>query len=82
MKKIIALLILVIPVIFAFYGVKLIRDSIFGITIWPFSSLVLQFLIGFVLLVAGVWFVAGYVLYRERKNNRAQERFMKKDEKQ
>ena len=82
MKKIIALLILVIPVIFAGYGVKLIRDSIFGITIWPFYSLVLQFLIGLILLVLGVWFVAGYVLYRERKNNRAQERFMKKDEKQ
>ncbi len=80
MKKIIALLILVIPVFIAGYGVKLIRDSIFGITIDPFSSLVLQFIVGLVLLVFGVWFVAGYVLHRERKNKRVQERFKAKDE--
>ncbi|HLR39053.1 MAG TPA: DUF2627 domain-containing protein [Jeotgalicoccus sp.] len=77
MKKIIALLILVIPGIFAAYGIKLMRDAIFGLAIPPFSSVALQFILGLILAVLGIWFIAGYILHREKKNKRAQERFMK-----
>ncbi|MBP1939328.1 DUF2627 domain-containing protein [Phocicoccus pinnipedialis] len=77
MKKIIALLVLVIPALFAAYGIKLMRDAVFAIAIPPFSSVALQFVVGLILTVLGIWFVAGYILHREKKNKRAQERFMK-----
>ncbi|HJG33007.1 Protein of unknown function [Jeotgalicoccus aerolatus] len=77
MLKIIALIILVIPGIIAGVGIKLMRDSMFGIVIDPFTYTALQFFIGLLMTVFGIWFIGGYLLYRERKNKRAQERFMK-----
>ena len=77
MLKIIALIILVIPGIIAGVGIKLMRDSMFGIVIDPFTFTALQFFIGLLMTVFGIWFIGGYLLYRERKNKRAQERFMK-----
>ena len=77
MLKIIALRILVIPGIIAGVGIKLMRDSMFGIVIDPFTYTALQFFIGLLMTVFGIWFIGGYLLYRERKNKRAQERFMK-----
>lgn len=81
MLKIIALIILVIPGIIAGVGIKLMRDSMFGIVIDPFTYTALQFFIGLLMTVFGIWFIGGYLLYRERKNKRAQERFMKKAKK-
>lgn len=77
MLKIIALIILIIPGIIAGVGIKLMRDSMFGIVIDPFTYTALQFFIGLLMTVFGIWFIGGYLLYRERKNKRAQERFMK-----
>lgn len=77
MQKIIALLILVIPFIIAGVGIKLMRDAIFGIVIDPFTYTALQFIVGLVMTVIGVWFIGGYLLHREKKNKRAQERFLK-----
>ncbi len=81
MLKIIALIILVIPGIIAAVGIKLMRDSMFGIVIDPFTYTALQFFIGLLMTVFGIWFIGGYLLYRERKNKRAQERFMQKAKK-
>lgn len=81
MLKIIALIILVIPGIIAGVGIKLMRDSMFGIVIDPFTYTALQFFVGLVMTVFGIWFIGGYLLYRERKNKRAQERFMKQTKK-
>lgn len=78
MQKIIALLILVIPFIIAGVGIKLMRDSIFGIVIDPFTYTAFQFIVGLIMTIVGVWFIGGYLLHRERKNKRAQERFLKK----
>lgn len=78
MKKILALLILVIPGILAAIGVKYMRDSMFGIVNDPFTLTVVQFIIGLLMTVFGVWFIGGYLLNRERKNKRAQEKFLEK----
>lgn len=78
MQKIIALIILVIPGLGAAYGIKLMRDSVFSIVNPPFEIVALQFIVGLILTILGIWFIAGYVLYREKKNKRAQARFMEK----
>ncbi|MBM4762231.1 DUF2627 domain-containing protein [Bacillus sp. B15-48] len=75
MKRIIALSILVIPGVFAGYGVKLMRDMAFGILQPPIPFLWLQFLVGLLLFLAGVGFIAGFILHRDRKKNKVQARF-------
>ncbi|MDR7243645.1 DUF2627 domain-containing protein [Priestia megaterium] len=77
MVRIIALLILLIPGILAGYGIKLMRDMIFGILQFPFPSLFLQFSVGLLLFLIGLGFVAGFILHRDRKRNKVQNRFQK-----
>lgn len=78
MKKLLALLILVIPGILAGVGIKYMRDSMFGIVNDPFTLTVVQFIIGLVMAILGIWFIGGYLLHREQKNKRAQEIFLEK----
>lgn len=77
MVRIIALLILVIPGAIAAYGVKMMRDMVFGITIGPFTTslLWLQFVVGLLLFLVGLGFVAGFILHRDRKKDKVQSRF-------
>ena len=77
MVRIIALLILLIPGILAGYGIKLMRDMIFGILQSPFPSLFLQFSVGPLLFLIGLGFVAGFILHRDRKRNKVQNKFQK-----
>ncbi|MGS2776108.1 DUF2627 domain-containing protein [Robertmurraya sp. GLU-23] len=81
MIRIFALLILLIPGFLAAYGIKLMRDMLFGILLSPFPYLWLQFLMGLFLFVAGLSFVAGFIFHRDRKKNKVQARFQtqKKD---
>ncbi|QGQ47156.1 DUF2627 domain-containing protein [Metabacillus sediminilitoris] len=78
MSRILALFIMVIPAFLAAYGVKLMRDMTFGILQPPIPFLWLQFLIGVILFLGGLSFVAGFIFYRDRKQNRVQKRFTKK----
>jgi hypothetical protein len=78
MSRILALFIMVIPALLAVYGVKLMRDMTFGILQPPIPFLWLQFLIGVILFLGGLSFVAGFIFYRDRKQNRVQKRFTKK----
>jgi hypothetical protein len=78
MSRILALFIMVIPALLAAYGVKLMRDMTFGILQPPIPFLWLQFLIGVILFLGGLSFVAGFIFYRDRKQNRVQKRFTKK----
>ncbi|PLR99866.1 DUF2627 domain-containing protein [Bacillus sp. T33-2] len=75
MDRIIALIILLIPGFLAAYGIKLMRDMVFGIMQAPFPFLWLQFLSGLLLFLMGLGFVAGFILYRDRKRNKVQDRF-------
>ncbi|MDG5788674.1 DUF2627 domain-containing protein [Evansella sp. AB-P1] len=76
-QRFIALCILLIPVFIAGYGIKLMRDTLFYQLVWPYEALWLQFFIGAFALVIGVWFIGGFILYRDRKNNKVAPRFRK-----
>lgn len=78
MTRIIALIILLIPGFMAALGIKLMRDMVFGILQAPFHYLWLQFLIGLILFLIGLGFIAGFILYRDRKRNKVQPRFQRK----
>lgn len=78
MTRIIALIILLIPGFLAAVGIKLMRDMTFGVLQPPFSHLWLQFLIGLLLFIAGLGFVAGFIFHRDRKRNKVQARFKQK----
>ncbi|WP_102274633.1 DUF2627 domain-containing protein [Cytobacillus massiliigabonensis] len=75
MIRIFALIILLIPGFLAAYGIKLMRDMVFGILQSPFPYLWMQFLAGMLLFLLGLGFVAGFILYRDRKRNKVQNRF-------
>lgn len=78
MKRIIALVILLIPGIIAATGIKFMRDMFFGILHDPIPNLGLQFIVGLLFFLIGLGFIAGFVLHRDRKRNNVQERFKKK----
>ncbi|PPA71359.1 DUF2627 domain-containing protein [Jeotgalibacillus proteolyticus] len=75
MSRMIALIILLIPGILAGYGIKLMRDMLFGLQASWIPALWLQFVLGFLFMVLGVGFIGGFLLRRDRKNNKVQERF-------
>ncbi|MBT2687027.1 DUF2627 domain-containing protein [Bacillus sp. ISL-47] len=75
MIRLIALLILLLPGVLAVYGIKLMRDMVFGILQSPFPYLWLQFTAGLLFLIIGLGFIAGFILYRDRKKNKVQARF-------
>ncbi|WP_409301573.1 DUF2627 domain-containing protein [Peribacillus sp. SCS-155] len=75
MKRLIAFLILFVPGVLAVYGIKIMRDMLFGILQTPYPALWLQFLSGFVLCVGGIGFISGFILHRDRKKNKVQNRF-------
>ena len=75
MGRMIALLVFLIPGALAALGIKLMRDTVFGIIISPFPFLWLQGIAGLVFLGGGLYVVAGFILYRDRKRNKVTTRF-------
>lgn len=75
MARLAAFIVLLIPGLFAAGGIKLMRDSIFGVLFNPFPSIMLQFIVGFLLFGGGLWFFAGFLLRRDRRKGRVQGRF-------
>jgi hypothetical protein len=69
MGRFIALILIVIPIGLAVVGVKIMRDTVFDIINPPFPWLWLQFVTGIVFFIAGVGFIGGWVVYRDRKRN-------------
>lgn len=78
MKRIIALIILLIPGGMAAAGIKLMRDMTFGILQPPFHYLWLQFLLGLIFFVVGLGFLAGFIFHRDRKRNKVQAKFQER----
>ncbi|MCD7033222.1 DUF2627 domain-containing protein [Metabacillus sp. GX 13764] len=78
MARFLALCIMLVPGILAAWGIKLMRDMMFGVLNAPFQSLSLQFLCGLVFFAGGLSFVAGFIFYRDRKRSKVQERFQKR----
>lgn len=77
MKRMIAFFILFIPGSLAAYGIKLLRDAVFGILQPPFSIVWVQSIIGLLLTAGGIAFIAGFILHRDRKRKKVQSRFEK-----
>ncbi|MFS3913968.1 DUF2627 domain-containing protein [Bacillus australimaris] len=75
MGRILALVIILIPGALAALGIKLLRDTVFGIIIAPFPFLWLQGFAGLLFLGVGLYVVAGFILYRDRKRNKVTARF-------
>ncbi|WP_026689336.1 DUF2627 domain-containing protein [Alteribacter aurantiacus] len=78
-QRFMALLVLVIPGWIAGYGIKLMRDTVFSILNPPYPFLMLQFFVGLFALIFGVWFIGGFILHRDRKNNKVAPRFQKQN---
>ncbi len=78
MARMIALIILLIPGVIAAYGIKLMRDMFFGLQVSWLPSLALQIFLGLIMFVAGLSFIGGFLLHRDRKKNKVQQRFVKK----
>ncbi|WP_144460244.1 DUF2627 domain-containing protein [Siminovitchia fortis] len=79
MARIIALLLLVLPGLLAGYGIKLMRDMLFGVLQRPFPYLWMQFLGGLLFFLIGLGFIGGFILHRDRKRNKVQDRFKKRE---
>lgn len=55
------------------------RDALYGIVFFPFMQSWIQFLVGLIMFLLGLGFFAGFLLHRDRKKGRVQERFAKKE---
>lgn len=69
MVRIIAVLLLFIPGALAAFGIKLMRDALFSEFYSILFNVEIQFIVGLVLFVAGLTFVGGFVVHRDRKKN-------------
>lgn len=74
MARIIAFLILLIPGILAAIGIKLMRDTLFDEFNPIFIHTGIQFVIGLILTVAGLAFIGGFIVHRDRKKNLIQKK--------
>jgi TRAP-type C4-dicarboxylate transport system permease small subunit len=78
MSRFAALIIILIPGFMAVWGIKWMRDTLFGALQYPFNELWIQFLAGLFSFLIGLAFVAGFIFYRDRKRNKVQLKFNKK----
>ncbi|TXL67927.1 DUF2627 domain-containing protein [Cerasibacillus terrae] len=69
MARIIAFLLLFIPGILSVIGIKLMRDTLFDDFHPIFFHTSIQFIVGFILLIGGFWFIGGFIVHRDRKKN-------------
>ncbi|RWZ60132.1 DUF2627 domain-containing protein [Halobacillus fulvus] len=77
--RLIALLILVTPGIIAVYGIKLIRDALFGEFHPIFFHIAIQGFVGLLFVAGGIAFIGGFILHRDRKRNLTKGRFKKSE---
>ncbi|MFA1821589.1 DUF2627 domain-containing protein [Virgibacillus oceani] len=80
MFRFIAVLILVIPGVFAAYGIKLMRDSIFNEFVPLFLHASIQFTVGLILFIGGIAFIGGFIVYRDRKRKRLRKQSIQREE--
>lgn len=79
MQRFIAVLIVVFPIILGMYGIKQMRDTFFGISNSPYPSLWIQFIAGILAFLIGLYLIGGFILHRDRKRNKVQTNFSKKE---
>ncbi|MBC5637159.1 DUF2627 family protein [Ornithinibacillus sp. BX22] len=67
MVRLLAVLVIFIPGIIAAIGIKLMRDTLFDDFHPIFFHAWIQFGIGLFLFIAGLAFLGGFIIYRDRK---------------
>ncbi|RAL26547.1 DUF2627 domain-containing protein [Thermoflavimicrobium daqui] len=78
-QRILAILILCIPGALGIYGWTIIRDVLFNyFANQGFAWL--PFLGGTLLLLIALYFLGGFIFYRDKKNNRIQPKLLSKEE--
>ena len=78
MQRIIAFLLLLFPGLLTALGIKWMRDMIFGRLSPMLPALWVQFLLGLILFIGGLSFIAGFIFHRDHKRNKVQDRFKEK----
>lgn len=68
--RIVAFLILLLPGILGVYGIKLIRDSFFGIVESVFLNVFVQLFAGVLFVIIGIGFIGGFLLHRDRRKQK------------
>ncbi|MFD2639620.1 DUF2627 family protein [Piscibacillus salipiscarius] len=68
--RIIAFLMLLFPGILAVYGIKLIRDSFFGMIDSIYINVFVQLFAGLLFVVIGIGFIGGFLLRRDRRKQK------------
>ncbi|WP_404453327.1 DUF2627 domain-containing protein [Oceanobacillus kapialis] len=70
MRRLLALLVLFIPGVIAAYGIKLMRDALFSEFYPLFLHIGVQFIVGLLFFIAGLGFIGGFIVYRDRKKQK------------
>ncbi|KGX90927.1 hypothetical protein N781_06045 [Pontibacillus halophilus JSM 076056 = DSM 19796] len=78
MGRLIAVIMMMIPVMIAVLGVKLMRDTLFGIVHPLYGTLWIQGIASLIFFIIGLWLVGGFILHRDRKRNKTKGRFENK----
>ncbi|NBJ70208.1 MULTISPECIES: DUF2627 domain-containing protein [Clostridia] len=73
MVRIIAIILLFIPGVVAAIGIKLMRDTLFASFYPIFFHNSIQFIVGLILFLAGLAFIGGFIIHRDRKRQRTQQ---------
>jgi hypothetical protein len=79
MSRSLALIVLFIPGIIAAFGIKLMRDALFSEFYPIFLYTGIQFVVGLLFFVAGLGFIGGFIVYRDRKRQKNKEQTKKMD---
>lgn len=79
MSRSLALIVLFIPGIIAAFGIKLMRDALFSEFYPIFLHTGIQFVAGLLFFIAGLGFIGGFIVYRDRKRQKNKEQTKKMD---
>jgi len=69
MIRLLAVLTLIIPGLISALGIKLMRDALFAEFFPIFYNIGIQFVVGFILFIVGLFFIGGFIVHRDRKRN-------------
>ncbi|GGA68004.1 DUF2627 domain-containing protein [Ornithinibacillus halotolerans] len=79
MVRLVAVLIIFIPGVIAAIGIKLMRDTLFDDFHPIFFHTGIQFTVGLILFLAGLAFLGGFIIHRDRKNQKVKKSKLKEN---
>jgi hypothetical protein len=82
MTRLIAFLLVLVPILLAVYGVAIMRDALFGKLSEFYPSATVQFIVGLISFIIGLVIVGGFIYRRDQKRKKVVRRFGKRRRKQ